>query len=146
MPDGALAARMSLAENASAVIATSDFLASEIRRKLSDVDLRLEIVRAELAAAASYELLSAGHLGEVLAREPFVVLAGTLVPRHGVATLLNAAAIVESMHPALRTVIVGDGPQADELRQQAERLGLTRVHFLGMRSRVEARSLFACGG
>lgn len=137
------------AENASAVIASSDHLAAEIRAKLADIDLRLEVVRPELSSdwfdpdePLGPDKMPAG-LGFPVREGPLIVFAGTLVPRHGATTLLNAAAICESLHPTLRMVIIGDGPLAAELRLQAERLELQRTHFLGMQERFVCRVLFA---
>lgn len=55
---------------------------------------------------------------------------GSLVPRKGVATLLDAL----SELPDLQALIVGDGPQRAELEQRARNLGIARrVRFTGFR-------------
>ncbi len=52
-----------------------------------------------------------------------VTFVGTLKPWHGVADLITAAALARQRW-SLR--IIGDGPEMETLRAQAERLGLTR--------------------
>lgn len=137
------------AENAATVIASSEHLAAAIRRTLASVDVRIDVIRPELARHAGEVDVPLGR-GSLPAgldlptdQGPLVVFAGTLVPRHGAATLVNAAAVYESAHPTLRTVILGGGPQADELRLQAERLALTRTYFLGQQSRHVCRAMLA---
>lgn len=54
--------------------------------------------------------------------DPFVVgFVGTLKPWHGLDVLLDALALLE---PSWRLLLVGDGPQAPALREQAQRLAL----------------------
>ncbi len=52
---------------------------------------------------------------------PVVLFVGTLKPWHGVEVLLEAAALART---PWRVRVVGDGPQGQALRAQAERLGL----------------------
>jgi len=137
------------AENATALMVTSRELAAEFKQFFPGVDARLEVVQPELtrdvvdpAAPLGLARMPAG-LGFPTREGPLVVFAGTLVPRHGAATLVNAAAICESMHPTVRTILVGDGPQREELRRQAERLELERTHFLGWQPRALVQILLA---
>lgn len=60
-------------------------------------------------------------------RAPVVVFVGTLKPWHGIETLLEAAAAARA---PWRLRIVGDGPLATALREQAARLGVD-VDFRG---------------
>ncbi|MBX3415251.1 MAG: glycosyltransferase family 4 protein [Pirellulales bacterium] len=135
------------AENAAALIASSEDLSAEIRRRLPGVETRLELVRPAWDRAAIArspqpgEAHLRGELGLPSGESPLVVFAGTLVPRHGATTLINAAAICESMHPTLRLLIVGDGPQREELHLQAGRLSLERTHFLGWQPRAAVQHL-----
>ena len=55
---------------------------------------------------------------------PFTVgFVGTLKPWHGTETLLEAHALLRRSVPDARLLLVGDGPQADALREQAAALG-----------------------
>ncbi len=57
---------------------------------------------------------------------------GTLKPWHGVETLLEAVAALIASDPSYRLLLVGDGPQAGVLREQAERTGISQaVHMTG---------------
>ena len=63
---------------------------------------------------------------------PHLVFAGRLVHEKGVQDLLDATAHLISRHPGLTVSIAGEGPHEEELRDQADRLGLgTTVNFLG---------------
>lgn len=56
---------------------------------------------------------------------PFTVgFVGTLRPWHGVETLLEAAALLVAHDPAFRLLLVGSGPRADALAEQAHQLGV----------------------
>jgi glycosyltransferase involved in cell wall biosynthesis len=58
--------------------------------------------------------------------------AGRLIGLKGIEYLLGAAVILEREFPTLRVEMAGSGPQARELEQRVERLGLaSRVKFLG---------------
>ncbi|HLS73562.1 MAG TPA: glycosyltransferase family 4 protein [Actinomycetaceae bacterium] len=58
------------------------------------------------------------------AERPFTVgFVGTLKPWHGTETLLAAHAELRRSVPEARLLLVGDGPQADALRDQAQSLG-----------------------
>ncbi|WP_413452356.1 glycosyltransferase family 4 protein [Georgenia phoenicis] len=55
---------------------------------------------------------------------PFTVgFVGTLKPWHGTETLLEAHALLRRSVPDARLLLVGDGPQAQALREQARALG-----------------------
>ena len=58
--------------------------------------------------------------------DPLVVgFVGTLKPWHGVRHLVDALALLERDEPgAYRLLLVGDGPEAPALREQAHRLGV----------------------
>jgi len=59
---------------------------------------------------------------------PFTVgFVGTLKPWHGVETLIEAVADLAAFDPSYRLLLVGDGPQARSLREQAERAGISHA-------------------
>ena len=64
---------------------------------------------------------------------------GRLTEQKGFGILLEAAVHLRPTHPHTHWLIVGDGPLAEPLRQQAAELGVADVvHFLGPRPDVEA--------
>jgi colanic acid/amylovoran biosynthesis glycosyltransferase len=77
------------------------------------------------------------------APEVFRVLSvGTLLPRKGFDTLLDACAELTRQGVAYECVVVGDGPQRADLEAQAKRLGLSSVRFLGKRSQEHLPELY----
>lgn len=100
-------------------IETSAVLAA-YREKTTVIPLGLD--------SAAYPPASATRLAEWRVRMPdgFFLFVGNLRYYKGLHHLLNA------LHgTAYPMVIVGAGPEAAALRQQAGRLGLTHVHFVG---------------
>ena len=62
---------------------------------------------------------------------------GRLHPVKGAADFLQALAALEVRHPDLYGLVVGSGEQRDELRRQAQALGVAqRVRFTGFRSDI----------
>ena len=79
-----------------------------------------------------------------LATEPRLTCAARLVPEKGIAHLLDAIAILAGQWPQLHAVIAGDGPEANALREQADRLGIAgQVEWLGFVPRHELDRHFA---
>ncbi len=61
-----------------------------------------------------------------------IISAGRLAEEKNWVTLLRAFAIAQQAQPDLRLVLLGDGPQADALKQLAGELGVSeRVTFIG---------------
>ncbi|NJC98024.1 MAG: glycosyltransferase family 4 protein [Anaerolineales bacterium] len=61
-----------------------------------------------------------------------LISTGRLAPEKNWATLLNAAKKVHQKHPALRVVLIGDGPEKNALEELADELGIAeRVTFTG---------------
>jgi glycosyltransferase involved in cell wall biosynthesis len=57
--------------------------------------------------------------------DPFVIgFVGTLKPWHGVDTLIGAMALLAGRDPSYRLLLVGDGPQAANLAEQAASFGI----------------------
>jgi glycosyltransferase involved in cell wall biosynthesis len=71
-----------------------------------------------------------------------ILSVGTLLPRKGFDTLLEACAILQREGTAHACEIVGDGPMRVELERRARRLGLTSVTFLGKRSQEELPQIY----
>ena len=70
-----------------------------------------------------------------LARQgPFLVTAARLERQKGLDILLDAMPAVKERFPDAELFILGDGPLNAELQQQAERLTLKGIHFLGFQS------------
>lgn len=63
---------------------------------------------------------------------PVVGFVGRLAAQKNPALLVEAAALLAGEHPDLHTVLIGDGPLADELRAQIDSRSLgDRVHLIG---------------
>src|SRR5215216_458769 len=61
-----------------------------------------------------------------------IISVGRLAEEKNWITLLQAFALAQKRHPKIRLVLLGDGPQAETLRQLAGELGITeRVTFTG---------------
>ena len=62
----------------------------------------------------------------------FVLAIGRLVPKKGFHVLVDACRILKERGTTVQTAIVGNGPEADRLKEQTERFGLAdRVAWLG---------------
>jgi glycosyltransferase involved in cell wall biosynthesis len=71
-------------------------------------------------------------------REPFLLFVGSLIERKGVKYLIQAMPHVGRAFPAYRLIVVGEGPQRNELSQLAEALGVgDHVTFTGAQSPAE---------
>jgi teichuronic acid biosynthesis glycosyltransferase TuaC len=94
---------------------------------------------ARLARAHGAREVRVVHLGAdppdsapVRSGPPSIVTVGHLVARKRHADVLRALAVLAPRHPALRYVIVGDGPERVALEGLAARLGIAgRVEFCG---------------
>lgn len=71
------------------------------------------------------------------------VFGGQLVKGRGIETLLAAAAILQADNAAVDVLVAGDGSESGRLREEAKRLGLTNLTFVGAMPREEYRSLLA---
>lgn len=78
------------------------------------------------------------HDDEVLA-----CYAGTIGMAHGLATVLDAAAILRTSAPHLRFLIVGDGAEFRKIREMASRRGLESVRFTGLVPRERVAGILA---
>lgn len=136
------------AENAGCLITATQALMRAFQNRYHDVELRCEVQPPGMDVEASQppsterdELLKA--LGLPLDLGPVVGCVARFAPGQGVTTLLNAAAVYERTDRTLHTVLIGDGPQRQELESQASHQGLAQVHWLGLRSPEDCRRLYA---
>jgi glycosyltransferase involved in cell wall biosynthesis len=77
-------------------------------------------------------------------REPTLLFVGRLDAIKGLPVLFEAVATLIARHPALRLVLVGDGPHRSRLAEQASALGITEaVIFEGYLSQTEVATRLA---
>lgn len=75
---------------------------------------------------------------------PVIGFVGSLKSWHGTEVLLDAFATLVPRRPQARLLVVGDGPMAESLRQQAERLGVAAaVRFTGAVEHAQVADLIA---
>jgi glycosyltransferase involved in cell wall biosynthesis len=75
--------------------------------------------------------------------EKFRILSvGTLLPRKGFDTLVEACGILEKEGVDFECNIVGDGPVRAEVEARAKELGLKKVHFLGKQSQEKLPEIY----
>jgi glycosyltransferase involved in cell wall biosynthesis len=100
---------------------------------------------AALADAAAAEGVDRNRIGIIpngvdaklfapngIPREPVLLFAGSLIRRKGVATLIEALALIRRRHPLCRLVVIGDGPLRPELESLAATNGTAdAVRFTG---------------
>lgn len=77
------------------------------------------------------------HAAEEPAQPPHVVFAGRFVEKKGIRHLIEAARILTAERSPVRIVLIGDGPQIGQLRQQAR--DLPSVTFTGWLPTQEVR-------
>jgi glycosyltransferase involved in cell wall biosynthesis len=74
----------------------------------------------------------------MVAREPVVLFVGSLITRKGVDTLVRAMALVSTILPGYRLVLVGEGPEQAKLAGLAASLGIAaQVEFAGFLPQAE---------
>ncbi|MEZ6183547.1 MAG: glycosyltransferase family 4 protein [Planctomycetota bacterium] len=114
------------------LVCISDEIAEEARQT-GFASARL----ARIPNGVDVEAVAAATPVQPLSDAPTVLFAGRLDRQKGVDLLLHAFAEVAEALPLARLLLAGSGPQAGELRELAEQLGvLERVAFLGRRDDV----------
>jgi len=110
----------------------SRFLAQALRdRGVSSEKVRIHHVGIPIPAAAAPEV-----------RHRRITYVGRIAPSKGVGVLLDAFSRAAAQDPDVRLTIVGDGPLAPSLRDQAARSGVaSRVEFTGQRPPGQVRSI-----
>ncbi len=74
-----------------------------------------------------------------------VLYAGTLGRAHPVATILEAASILQNQHPEVEFVFVGDGPVHERLALERAKRGLDNVRLLPTQPAARLRELMESG-
>ncbi|MCU1276638.1 MAG: glycosyltransferase, group 1 family protein [bacterium] len=98
----------------------------EGRIRLSYHGLDLSVYKPAAAPPAKFRILSVG----------------TILPRKGFDTLVEACWILEREGVDFECNIVGDGPMRAEVEARAVELGLGRVHFLGKQSQEKLPEIY----
>jgi len=83
-----------------------------------------------------------GRYGLDYEGEDLVLFAGKMTRFKGIDILMEAAAIYESQRPNALTVLAGDGEERANLQAQADKLGLSRVYFIGNVAQDELAQLY----
>jgi glycosyltransferase involved in cell wall biosynthesis len=86
--------------------------------------------------------LSTYHPAQAPPEKLRILSVGTLLPRKGFDTLLDACGILRKQGVGFECVIVGDGPMRQDLEAQAKRLGLDDVQFLGKTSQEKLPPIY----
>ena len=108
-----------------AVVVQTDSVAAWIRRK---------IPRARVIVIPNPVLRPTGRkqTGPSQSGQPTIIGMGRLSHEKGFDRLLTAFAAISPAFPNWRLHLLGDGPQREDLQDEAKRLGITeRVNFLG---------------
>ena len=116
---------------AAAVTVNSSATEAAVRAIAPDIPVPLRIPMGAAVAGSPREredLRRSLRLGD----GPVLLFVGRLVAQKGVADLLQALVILADDWPAVRAVIVGDGPERARLEARARALKIDdRVHFAG---------------
>lgn len=68
---------------------------------------------------------------------------GTLGLAHGLSTLIEAAAVLQTSQPDVLFLLAGEGAEKDAIRKQAARRGLSNLRFLDQQPRSEIPKLIS---
>ncbi len=80
-----------------------------------------------------------------LANQPVVLFVGRLIPRKGLAYLVEAAKFILKEHPQTLFVIAGDGPLRNSLTSTVQQLGFgANFRFLGDVAEADLPGLYRC--
>ena len=125
------AARMS-----DGMVAVSESVARRLRADLRLGNAPVTVIRNGVRPTPPGHPTLRAELG--LSRtDRLIVTVGNLYPVKGHDTLIDALALLDARAPRTHVAIAGRGDQHDQLRAQAERLGIgSRVHLLGYRGDV----------
>ncbi len=130
------------------IIVCSHVMSSEVQHFFQTPDSKLDIVPngvniADLRNGHPKEMLSAYRAKYAAPEEVIVFTISRLVHEKGIHWLVNAAPRILTECPQVRFIIAGTGPEADNLKQQAESLGVAgRVKFTGFISDEDRNHLY----
>ncbi|HUD85751.1 MAG TPA: glycosyltransferase family 4 protein [Xanthobacteraceae bacterium] len=114
----------------------SSYVASLFREKIGTPRAMVRVVRNGVGMAEFEPVRSKPDATDI-------VCVGELRPVKAIDILIEALAILKRSGRTVTATIVGEGPEAPNLKAQADRLGITdAVHFVGYRP---AREAFAMG-
>lgn len=74
-----------------------------------------------------------------------VLYAGNIGRAHPLATILEAAQILDKQHPEIEFVFVGDGPRFDEIARERARRGLHNIRLLPFQPQTRLRQVMESG-
>ena len=83
-----------------------------------------------------------GRYGLSYAGQDIILFAGKMTRFKGIDVLVDAAATYEVELPNALTILAGDGEERPALEEQARRLGLSRMHFIGNVPQSELARLY----
>ena len=88
--------------------------------------------------------VAAGRRKELGAESRFLVCyIGTMGMAHGLETLLDAAARLQSEHPNVLFLLIGEGSEKERIKSLAQSRGLTNVRFLDQQPREKIPSFIS---
>lgn len=127
------------------IVAISAHTATEVCDWLGLAQERVQVVYQSCDSAFLDQADEAAR-GRVRARyhlpAEYILFVGSLIPRKGCATLLQALATLP-LSRRIPVLLAGSGPQEQDLRELAARLGLTPlVHFLGRVEQADLPALY----
>jgi colanic acid biosynthesis glycosyl transferase WcaI len=127
------------------VVVTSafkDYLIHHWRVPALKIDIVENGVETDLFAPDS--VAAAGRRKELNAESRFLVsYIGTLGMAHGLETLLDAAATLQSKAPHVLFLLVGEGSEKERIKSLAQSRGLANVRFLDQQSREKIPSFIS---
>lgn len=110
------------------VVAVSNNTKKEILKFLPDLNVG---VVPHGVDAAKFQMVHAGYQAEAQKLKPYILSVGSLKPRKGFQYSIEAFAKIAGQFPDLKYVIVGGGPEYENLKFKTENLKLRdRIIFL----------------
>ena len=106
-----------------------------------------DVVDNQTLSSRTAELRNSNARSISLPRSPYFLYVGRLAPEKNVEGLLSAWLLYRAQGGRWPLVLVGDGPSARQLKEQARTSGFTSgVHFAGLRNSEELPLYYAFAG